>query len=314
MRYPETARKPVTDEYHGIPVEDPYRWLENSNDPAVREWTEAQTRLTRQVLDALPQRPGRYEQFKKLYSEASPEYGWLHIRPGRLFAIKKQPPLQQPLLVMVASADDLDTETVLLDPNQLDPSGETAIDFYVPSLDGKKVAISISKGGSERGDLHIYDVETCQPLDDVVTRVQIPTGGGSFAWTEQGDGLYYTRYPRPGERPEEDLDFYQQIYFHKIGQPESEDIYVIGKEFPRIAECEMETTTDGRYLLLIVRNGDGGEMEHYVRKPQGDWTQVTRFEDEAKEGRLGPDGYLYLLSRQAAPLGKILRTPLENPT
>jgi prolyl oligopeptidase len=265
-------------------------------------------------LDAVPQRSAFYEQFKKLYSEASPEYYALQVRSGSLFAIKKQPPLQQPMLVTLASADDLQSETVLLDPNQLDPSGKTAIDFYVASLDGKKAAISISKDGSERGDLYIYDVETCQPLSDVITRVQIPTGGGSFAWTEDNNGVYYTRYPRPGERPDDDLDFYQQIYFHKIGQPETEDPYVIGNDFPRIAECSMETTSDGRYLLLTVRNGDGGEMAHYLRDPQEKWTQITRFEDQVKEARLGPDGYLYLLSRKEAPLGKILRIPLDQPT
>jgi prolyl oligopeptidase len=313
MNYPETPRKPVTDEYQGIPIEDPYRWLEDSQDPAVRAWTDAQNHLTREQLDAIPQRVAFYEQFKKLYGEASPEYSSLQVRPGCLFAIKKQPPLQQPLLVKLTSADDLDSERVVLDPNQLDPSGGTAIDFFVASLDGKRVAVSISKGGSERGDLYIYDVETGQPLRDVVTRVQIPTGGGSFAWTKQGDRLYYTRYPRPGECPPQDLDFYQQIYLHTIGQSESEDIYVIGREFPKIAECQLDTTSDGSYLLLMVKNGDGGEVAHYIRDPQGSWIQITRFEDEAKEAKLGPDNFLYLLSRQGAPLGKILRIPLENP-
>jgi len=312
MKYPETSRKPVTDEYHGIAVEDPYRWLENVKDPLVREWTESQNRLVRETLDAIPLRSMFYEKFKKLFGEASPEYHGLQIRSGRIFAIKKQPPLQQPLLVILSSMDDLASEHVLLDPNQLDPSGGTAIDFYVASLDGNRVAISISKGGSERGDLYIYEVETSQPLPDVITRVQIPTGGGSFAWTEGNDGVYYTRYPRPAERPEEDLDFYQQIYLHKIGQPETQDTYIIGRDFPKIAECLMETTDDGRYLLLKVKNGDGGEEAHYLRDPQGGWTQVTRFEDEVKGAKLGTD-HLYLLSRQNAPLGKILSIPVENP-
>ena len=314
MKYPETPNKPVTDEYHGIKIDDPYRWLEDAKDPAVHEWTAAQNKLVREMLDAVPKRAELYEKFKKIYGEASPEYDFLQIRPGRIFAIKRQPPLQQPLLVTLTSVDDLSTERILLDPNQLDPSGGTAIDFYVPSLDGKLAAVSISKGGSERGDMYVYDVETKQPLDEVIPRVQIPTGGGSFAWNENNDGVYYTRYPRPGELPDEDLDFYQQIYFHKIGTPESEDSYVIGKDFPKIAECEMETTEDGRYLLLLVKNGDGGEVAHYVRNPQGNWTQVTRFEDEAREAKLGPDKHLYLLSHQGAPLGKILRLPLDKPS
>lgn len=314
MKYPETPVRSVTDAYHGLKVDDPYRWLEDAKDQAVHKWIESQNKLMRETLDAVPQRPEFYEQFKKIYGEASPEYIALHVCANRVFAIKKQPPLQQPLLVTLTSVDDLSTERVLLDPNQLDPSGGTAIDFYVPSLDGRLVVISISKGGSERGDLYIYNVETCQPLSDMIARVQVPTGGGSFAWAENNDGVYYTRYPRPGERPDEDLDFYQQIYFHKIGQPASEDTYVIGKDFPKIAECLMETTKDGRYLLLMVKNGDGGEIAHYIRDPQGSWTQVTHFEDEAKEAKLGPDNHLYLLSRQNAPLGKILRIPLDSPS
>jgi len=251
---------------------------------------------------------------KKIHGEASAEYHSLQVRPGCIFAMKKQPPLQQPLLVTLASPDDLASENILLDPNQLDPSGGTAIDFYVASLDGKKAAISISKSGSERGDLYIYDVQTCQPLTDVIPRVQIPTGGGSFAWTEDGNGLYYTRYPRRGERSDENLDFYQQIYLHEIGQPESEDQYIIGRDFPKIAESLMDTTSDGRYLLLMVKNGDGGEVAHYIRDPQGNWNQVTHFEDEAREAKLGLDNHLYLLSRQGAPLGKILCIPLDKPT
>src|SRR6185503_6720883 len=94
-----------------------------------------------------------------------------------------------------------------------------------------------------------------------------------------------------------------------------DDTYIIGQNFPKIAECSMETTADGRYLLLMVKNGDGGEVAHYIRdSQQGTWTQVTRFEDEAKDAKLGPDNHLYLLSRHGAPLGKIVRLPLDNPT
>jgi prolyl oligopeptidase len=237
----------------------------------------------------------------------------LQFRPGRLFAIKEQPPLQQPLLVTLVSPDDLASEKILIDPNQLDPSGGTAIDFYVASLDGKKVAVSISKGGSERGNLYIYDVETGQPLSDVIARVQNPTGGGSAAWTPDGNGLYYTHYPRPGERPDEDLDFYEQIYFHRLGDPDSKDRYVIGKEFPKIAECFLSTTLDGLYMLLMVKNGDGGEIVHYICDQEGAWTQVTRFKGQIQGAVLGTDQRLYLLSRQGSPRGKILSLPLADP-
>jgi prolyl oligopeptidase len=313
MDYPRTPQQPEIDDYHGISISDPYRWLEDSTSSAVSDWTAAQNQLTRRVLDAVPQREEFYARLKELYGMASPEYYGLQFRPGRLFAIKRQPPLQQPLLVTLASPDDLASEVILIDPNRLDPSGGTAIDFFVASQDGKKVAVSISKGGSERGDLHIYDVETGQPLSDIIARVQIPTGGGSAAWTPDGSGLFYTRYPRPGERPDEDLDFYEQIYFHRLGDPDSKDRYVIGKEFPKIAECFLSTTPDGLYMLLMVLNGDGGEIAHYICDSRGTWTQVTRFEDQVQDAVLGTDQHLYLLSRQGSPRGKILRIPLTDP-
>jgi prolyl oligopeptidase len=314
MDYPPTSPRPVTDEYHGIPVTDPYRWLEDAGSAEVRAWTAAQNQLTRQVLDAVTQRAEFHARLSQLYGTASPVYFGLQSRPGRLFAIKRQPPLQQPLLVTLASADDLASERALIDPNQLDPTGDLAIDWYAASADGKRVAVSLSRGGSERGDLHFWDAETGHPLaGDVIARVQIPTGGGSAAWAPDGSGLYYTRYPRPGQRPDDELDFYQHIYFHRLGDPDSDDRYVIGRDFPKIAECLLSTTPDGRWMLLMVLNGDGGEIAHYLCDAGGAWTQVTRFEDQCQAAVLGPDQHLYLLSRQGAPRGQILRLPLADP-
>src|SRR5262249_58523583 len=130
------------------------------------------------------------------------------------------------------SAQDPGAEKVVVDPNVIDPSGHTAIDFYVPSLDGSKVAVSLSENGSESGTVHVYDGATGKELGDVVPRVNGGTAGGSLAWTGAGTGFYYTRYPAPGERPPADLDFFQQIYFHKLGA--TADEYSYGKDFPRI--------------------------------------------------------------------------------
>src|SRR5262249_12899297 len=106
---------------------------------------------------------------------------------------------------------------------------------------------------------------------------------------------------------------YQQVYFHKLGTPDTEDTYSIGKEFPRIAEIVLEASRDGRYILATVANGDGGDFTHYLLGPEGTWKQITQFSDQIKAARLGPDNALYLLSRNAAPRGKVLRLPLETP-
>src|SRR5213592_4735597 len=300
-RTPETPKKPVSTEYHGVTVEDSYQWLENDEDPQVKAWSGAENQRTRQYLDKLPDRAAIEKQLTEWYAKTSPSYFSLVSRPGIVFAMKFQPQKQQPSLVTLASADDLKSEKVVLDPNTMDTQGKTTIDWFVPSLDGKRVAISLSKGGSEDGTLHLYETATGKPLPDTIAHVQYPTAGGSAAWNADGTGVYYTRFPRKGERPDADLNFYQQIYFHKLGTPDTEDTYSIGKEFPRIAEITLQASRDGKYILATVANGDGGEFAHYLLGPDVTWRQITQFSDQIKLARLGRDNALYLLSRADAP-------------
>ena len=310
---PVADRRPITDIYHDVQVTDDYRWLENPSDPAVKAWSDAQNRATRQYLDKLPARTAVAEQLQKILSQRSASYYDLHFRGGILFAMKNQPPKEQPALITLKSADDPASEHVILDPNQLDAKGGTEIDFYVPSLNGRYVAVSLSKGGSESGDLHVYEVATGKALDDVIPHVNGGTAGGSLAWNGDGTGFYYTRYPHAGERPAADLDFYQQVYFHRLGTKPDQDTYSLGKDFPRIAEIALKTSDDGRYHLASMSNGDGGDFAHYLHGPSGDWVQIARFADKVGSVTFGQDGSLYLLSHQNAPMGKVLRVPLDKP-
>ena len=314
--------KAATREYHGVKVTDWYEWLENSTNADVRKWTAAQNAKARAHLDGLPTRPFVADQLQRMYDKTSANYSSLAWRAGKLFVLKFQPPAQQPVLITLTSPNDLKTERVVLDPNVLSTDGSVAIDWFVPSRDGKLVAVCLSENGSEDGSLHIYDTAQGTRLPDKIPRVQYPTGGGSAAWNADGSGIYYTRYPAPGERAEADAHFYQQIYFHKLGTPIEQDTYEAGKDFPRIAEIDLESSADGRHVLAQVANGDGGEYAHYLRTPKGEWKQITKFEDKVKRaefGRdplyieLGRDDSLYLLSTKDAPKGKILRVKLSQP-
>jgi prolyl oligopeptidase len=310
---PATPKKPVTDVYHGVKVVDDYRWLEDAKDPAVRRWIDEQNQLTRAYFDRLPDLEKIRARVKELVAGASADYTSLRYRKGVFFALKSQPPKNQPLLVTLKSVDEPLGEHVVLDPNKLDEKGTTTIDFYVPSPDARLVAVSLSEGGSENGTVHVYEVDSGKELGDVIPRVYGGTAGGSAAWNADGTGFYYTRYPRGSERPAEDQGFYQQVYFHKLGTPTDEDTYALGKDFPRIAETVLEAREDGRYILASVANGDGGEFAHYVLGPSGGWTQVTHFADGVTGASFGPGDTLFLLSHQGAPRGKILGLSLAQP-
>jgi prolyl oligopeptidase len=312
---PPTEKKPVTDEYHGVQVLDDYRWLEDGDSAAVKAWTSAQNQYSRTWLDSRADRSEIESKLKALYAKDTPSHTGLVARPGLLFALKFQPPKQQRLLVTLTSPNDLASEKIVLDPNEIEPKGQVAMDWFVPSPDGKLIAVCLSEHGSEDGTLHFYRTDTGEPLPDQIARVQYPTGGGSAAWTPDSKGIFYTRYPHAGERPEADLNFYQQIYFHKMGTPTSSDEYSAGKDFPRIAEIELHTSDDGRWLLASVANGDGGEFSHHLReiKTGSPWRQITRHEDGIKEIDFSHDGAaLYLRSVKDSPRGKLLRMTTDG--
>ena len=308
----ETARKPVTDTYRGTRVTEDYQWLEDAGSPAVREWTRKQNERTRKYFDGLPFRERIARQLLQLRSQESARYSGLTEKKGRIFALRFKPPAQQPVLVGISSLESTDALKVVFDPNLYNTNGTTAIDWYLPSGDGSKVAISLSENGSEDGTLHFFDTTTGKELSDRIPRVQYPTGGGSAAWTADSSGILYTRYPHAGERPEADVNFYQQVWFHRLGTPISEDRYEIGKDFPRIAEIELDSSEDGQWLVAKVANGDGGDFAHFVRDAAGKWRQLTHFEDGVKGMRIGRDNALYLISLAQAPRGKILRLPLNE--
>jgi prolyl oligopeptidase len=307
-QFPPTPKKAVVDVYHGVRVTDNYRWLEDFSDPAVKQWANAQNRFARTFLDALPQRTAILQQLVEWDSRRKPIY-WGFTAHGTLFAMKSDPTKQHPVLVALGSLDDPSSERVIVDPDRIDPTHGTAIDFYSPSLDGRYVAVSLSTGGSETGDVHVYETATGAPLTDVIPRVNGGTAGGSVAWSGWGKtkGFYYTRYPRGTERPPADLNFYQQVYFHRLGEPTEIDTYVLGKDFPRIAEIVLQTSPDGRYVAATVANGDGGDFEHWVLRPEIDWRKVVRYADGVKALAFGYHDDIYLLSKQGAPRGQVLR-------
>jgi prolyl oligopeptidase len=315
LNYPPTKKLPVSETYHGTTVIDDYRWLEDDASPEVKRWVQDQNAFSRRYLDAIPQRAAVGKQVADLLRTAPIRHFDFHYRAGRLFAMKMEPPKNQPLLVVLPASGDVRAEKVIIDLNRLDATGRTAIDFYVPSYDGKRVIVSLSKNGSEDGTAYVYDVASGERVgSDEIPGVTYPTAGGSAEWAQDGRVFYYTRYPRGNERPADDAHFYQQVYFHKLGTPTTSDTYVIGKEFPRIAEIELHGNRNGSMLLAVVRNGDGGEIGYHLKSADGRWREVAGFKDGLKQLAFGDDGRLYGMSIKDAPLGRIISIPTLSPS
>jgi prolyl oligopeptidase len=290
---------------------DDYQWLEDTSAPAVRDWSRLENERTRAYFSRLSFREGLAQQLMQLRSEESARFGGLQEKKGRIFALRFKPPAQQPVLGRLSSLFPPALWRVIFDPNVFNTNGSTAIDWFLASPDGRLIALSLSEGGSEQGTLHFIEADTGKMLPDEIPRVQYPTGGGSAAWLSDGSTILYTRYPHEGERPKEDINFYQQVWKHRLGTPVADDKYEIGKEFPKIAEIALDASEDGRWILASVANGDGGDFDHYLRDASGNWRQITHFDDGIKTARFGRDNALYLLSRKDAPRGKVLRLALS---
>ena len=289
-------------------VLDPYRWLENWNDPKVKAWSDAQNARARTYLDALPYRGAVASRLATLIKAASPAYSQLQAHGARVFALYSDPKFQQPMLVTLNAAADPATRKPLVDPNAIDAKGLTSIDWFVPSPDGTKVAVSLSQNGSEDGTLHVYDVASAKEIDKPIPGVQFPTAGGSAAWTRDATGFWYTRYPGPGT-PEADRHFFQAVYFHKLGDDAAKDPLVLGPKngLERVSEIFLDTLYGRDEGFVQVQRGDGNQWAFYVLPKSGAPVQIATYDDHFAFATLGPDGAVYAISRDGAPNGKIVR-------
>jgi len=302
---PKAEKVPVTDTYHGVSVVDQYRWLENGDDPKVKEWVAAQNAYSQEYLSKLPQREAIVDFLKKVRQEAHVRYGDFEYAGGKLFALKFDPEKSGASLVVFRSPEDQASEQVVVDLNTLVEGKVFQSSWYKPSVDGSKVGMALGTGGSEDAALYVFEVANGKQIGEPMPRVQFATAGGDMAWSGDGRGFYYTRYPQGNERPPEDANFYQQVYYHVLSTDAMRDRYVIGKEFPRIGETALNTSHDGKHILVTVEDGDGGKYEHFLLAPDDTATQITRFDDKVVDVQFGADDSLWLLSHAKSDRGEL---------
>ena len=200
----KSPRNPVVNEYPGVKVTDDYQWLEDAKAADTREWVARQNARTRAWMDTRPIQSRLVDELEDFYEESPATYFEMISRSNLNFMMRFKPPQQQPALITLRTLFRPDDAKVVVDPNKLNTNGTTTIDWFVPSPDGKLVAVSLSENGSEDGTLYFFESAEGKELTNRVPRVQYPTAGGSVAWAADGSGVFYTRYPHKGERPPAD--------------------------------------------------------------------------------------------------------------
>jgi prolyl oligopeptidase len=302
----KAAKKPVVDTYHGVKVTDDYQWLEDAKDPAVQKWFKAQNAYTQAVLGKISTRKQITARLKQLLEKQSPQYEKVTRGRKLIFAVKDDN------LVYFESPEKADAAKTIVDPDEALPKKNATIDLFEPSPDDKLVAVSLSMEGSEEGTVLVFETRTGRMRSDAVPRV-ITSSGGSMAWKGDGSGFYYTRHCRGAECANQGDKCRQPVYFHKLGTASKEDVYVFGKDLPRLSGVALETSEDGKYLFAAVMQGTDEEMELHVLGPSGKWAKLCTTRDQIVGAKYGPKETLFLLCRRDAQRGKIMRLPLAKP-
>jgi prolyl oligopeptidase len=250
--YPDTQRAPVADTLHGTVIVDEYRWLEEGSDPRVIAWTEAQNRLTRAQLDALPQRPRlvrRFEELRRYDDETVPE----EVIDGQRILFWTKARDAEKWVLRTRARDGAPAE-VLIDPNAWDPGDELA--GASPSRDGARLAFGRARGGDENPVLRVMEIATRRVLPDSVQgRKQYVND-----WLPDGSGFYYSANPAAGSVPPGEEHYWQAVYLHRLGTPASADRRVFWDEKVKEHFHGVDISEDGRHEVLYRSRFDANEV------------------------------------------------------
>lgn len=243
--YPSSPKGDQVDNYHGIAIADPYRWLENPDSPETKAWVEAQNKLTFGFLEQIPERERIRQRLTKLWNYE--KYGIPFKEGDRYFYFKNDGLQNQSVFYTLKSLTD--QPKVLLDPNTLSDDGTVALTGVAISKDGKRMAYGLSASGSDWQDWKVRDVATGADLPDLIRWVKF----SGASWTKDGAGFFYSRYDEPNEKTRlEQVNYFQKLYYHRLGTPQSDDVLIYERPDQKEWGFSGEVTQDGRYLVISV--------------------------------------------------------------
>ncbi len=305
FKYPETKKVNQVDEYFGVKVEDPYRWLEDDRSEETNQWVMAQNKVTSDYLAQIPFREKIKNRLTELYrieTMRSP------VKNGDKYFYLKNDGLQnQPILYMQASLND--EPIVLIDPNNLSEDGTVAIDEnFKISKNGKYIAYQISQAGSDWHKILVRDIETGEDLEDNIEWVKF----SEIAWFK--DGFFYSRYPASEEGKEySGKNKNHKVCYHKLGtKPEEDQVIFESRENP-FRNYRAGVSSDEKYLFVYEQESSSGNNLYVknLKKNDGFVKLTTGFNYEYKVlDQLGDN--LMVLTNYQAPKYKLVRINVNS--
>ena len=245
LSYPPSPAIDQVDEYHGVKVADPYRWLEDPDSEESRAWIEAQNQVTFGYLEQIGVRDRIKNRLTELWDYE--KYSTPFRRGDRYFYFKNDGLQNQSVLYTLPNLEAEPRE--LLDPNRLSSDGTIALAGLALSEDAKLLAYGLSTSGSDWQEWKVRDVESGEDLTDHVGWVKF----SGAAWTHDGKGFFYSRFDQPHESTKlEDTNYFQKLYYHRIGTPQSEDVLIYDRPDQKEWMFGASVTDDGRYLIIDV--------------------------------------------------------------
>ena len=308
--YPSSRKADQVDDYHGTKVADPYRWLENPDSEETKAWVEEQNQITFSYLGEIPVREQIKQRLTQLWNYE--KYGSPFKEGDRYFYFKNDGLQNQSVLYTLTS---LDAEpTVLLDPNTLSEDGTIALSGLSITEDGKLMAYGLSTSGSDWIEWKVRDVETGNDLSDHLKWVKF----SGTSWTHDGEGFFYSRYDEPNEATKlEDINYYQKLYYHKLGTPQSEDILIYHRPDQKEWMFGAGVTEDGRYLIISIDRGtDPKNLVLYkdLQTPDSPVVELIS-EFEANYSFIDNDGSVFWFRTDLdAPRGRVIAIDSNKPT
>ncbi len=307
FNYPDTKKVNQTDNYFGVKVADPYRWLENDTSEAVAKWVKQENKVTFDYLSKIPYREKIKNRLEQLWNY--PKYS-VPFKAGDNYFFSKNNGLQNQDVIYIQN--DLNSEPeVFLDPNNLSKDGTIALTTYSVSKDGKYFAYGTASGGSDWNEFYVMDVASKKKLDDHLEWIKF----SGISWKDEG--FYYSRYPTPSEGEElTSQNNYHQIYYHKIGTDQKEDKRIYGNEDEPKMTFYAQTSEDEKYLIVYASTGTSNN-ELFVKdldEPDSKFITVVDNFDNNYGVVDNLENKLLVLTDKSAPNYQLVLIDPKNPS